>query len=258
MAVYKLVISYDGTDFHGWQRQKNLRTVQGVIEETLKKLTGEEIKIIGAGRTDAGVHAQGQVAHFRARLSLKEAELAQALNALLPWDVKLVSLRRVPAGFHARRSAFSKIYEYRILNSRRVSPFLFRYVLPWPYPLNLSKMQAAAGLFVREADFSAFTPHPPPNPVRHVYLSEIKKKGSMITYRVEANGFLRYMVRTIVGTLLEVGRDRLTLEEIEEWLKGKKPTRAMAVAPAKGLCLKRVIYEPKLRPMTIASSIGLE
>lgn len=258
MAVYKLVICYDGTDFHGWQRQNQLRTVQGVIEETLKKLTGQDIKIVGAGRTDAGVHAQGQVAHFRARLSMKEADLGQALNALLPWDVKLVSLRRMPADFHARRSAFSKLYEYHILNSRRVSPFLFRYVLPWPYPLNLSKMQAAARLFVREADFSAFTPHPPPNPVRSVYFSEVKKKGSMVIYRIEANGFLRYMVRMIVGTLLEVGRDRLTLEEVEEWLGGKKPCRAMAVAPAKGLCLKRVIYEPKLRPMTIASSTGLE
>lgn len=256
MPTYKLILSYDGTDFHGWQRQKDARTVQGVVEGALEQITGQKISIIGAGRTDAGVHARGQVAHFRANLSFEEKELLRALNAILPWDVRVISLRRVPDYFHARRSAFSKIYEYRILNSHVISPFLFRYVLPWPSPLDFEKMQQAAKLFVREADFSAFTPAPTRNPVRRIYRSELKKSGSLIIYRIEADGFLRYMVRTIVGTLLEVGRGRLNPEDIEKFFE-LLPPQAGPVAPAKGLCLLRVFYEPRFRTITKASSTGL-
>lgn len=257
MPTYKLVISYDGTDFHGWQRQKEARTVQGVIEGALEQITGLKINLTGAGRTDAGVHARGQVAHFRANLSMEKEDLWRALNAVLPWDVRIISLREVPDYFHARRSAFSKIYEYRIVNSSRISPFLFRYVLPWPYPLDFEKMQAAARLFVREADFRAFTPDPTQNPVRRIYHSELKKRGSLLIYRIEADGFLRYMVRSIVGTLLEVGRGRLHPEEIEEFFETPPPP-AGPVAPAKGLCLVRVLYEPRSKIMTRASSIGFE
>ncbi len=258
MATYKLIISYDGTDFHGWQRQRETRTVQGVLEKSLEKITNQKISIIGAGRTDAGVHARGQVAHFRARLHLKDDDLFRALNAILPGDVRIVSLRRVSPQFHARKSAFSKIYEYRIYQSSRLSPFLFRYVLPWPYPLRLEEMKQAARLFVREADFSCFTPAATSNPVRQIYHSEIKKRGGLIIYRVEANGFLRYMVRTIVGTILEVGRGKLSLGEVEELFRMKKPPSPLPVAPAKGLCLVRVCYEPKSSPITMASSVGLE
>lgn len=257
MPTYKLVLSYDGTDFHGWQRQKEERTVQGVVEAALEKITGQKISLVAAGRTDAGVHAKGQVAHFRANFSLDEEELCRALNAILPWDVRIISLRRVPDYFHARRSAFSKIYEYRILNSHRISPFLFRYVLPWPYPLDFEKMQKAAKLFLREADFSAFTPAPTPNPIRRIYRSELKKRGSLIIYQVEADGFLRYMVRTMVGTLLEVGRGKLSPEDIEKYF-GPQKTPAGPVAPAKGLCLVRVFYEPRSSIMTSASSTGFE
>lgn len=257
MPTYKLVISYDGTDFHGWQRQKEARTVQGVIEGALEQITGQKISLTGAGRTDAGVHARGQVAHFRANLSLERKDLWRALNAVLPWDVRVVSLREVPDYFHARRSAFSKIYEYRLVNSNHISPFLFRYVLPWPYPLDFEKMSKAAQLFVREADFSAFSADPTRNPVRRIYHSELRKRGSLIIYRVEADGFLRYMVRSIVGTLLEVGRGRLNLEEIENFFEPHHP-QAGPVAPAKGLCLVRVLYEPRSRIITRASSTGFE
>ncbi len=252
-----MVIAYDGTDFHGWQRQKDLRTVQGVIEGALEQITGQKISLTGAGRTDAGVHARGQVAHFRADLSLSQDDLFRALNAVLPWDIRIISLREVPDYFHARRCAFSKIYEYRIANSSRISPFLFRYVLPWPYPLDFKKMEAAAKLFAREADFRAFTPDTTRNPVRRVYHSELKKRGSLIIYRIEADGFLRYMVRNIVGTLLEVGRGRLNPEEIEKFFNPPHP-QAGPAAPAKGLCLVRVLYEPKSRIITKASSTGLE
>ncbi|MCX7973704.1 MAG: tRNA pseudouridine(38-40) synthase TruA [Candidatus Aminicenantes bacterium] len=257
MPTYKLILSYDGTDFHGWQRQREERTVQGVVEGALEKITGQKISLVGAGRTDAGVHARGQVAHFRAHVTLDEEELHRALNAILPWDVRIVSLRRVSDHFHARRSAFSKIYEYRLLNSNRVSPFLFRYVLPWPYPLDFEKMEQAAKLFLREADFSAFTPAPTSSPVRRIYRSELKKRGSLIIYRIEADGFLRYMVRTIVGTLLEVGRGRLNPQEIEKFF-GPEIIKAGPVAPAKGLCLVRVLYEPRSSIITKASSMGFE
>lgn len=257
MTTYKLVICYDGTDFHGWQRQKEARTVQGVIEGVLEQITGLKISLTGAGRTDAGVHARGQVAHFRANLPIDKEDLFRALNAVLPWDIRIISLREVPDYFHARRSAFSKIYEYRIVNSNFIGPFLFRYVLPWPYPLDFEKMQVAARLFAREDDFSAFTPDPTQNPVRRVYHSELKKRGSLIIYRIEADGFLRYMVRNIVGTLLEVGRGRLHPEELEKFFQPNKP-QAGPLAPAKGLCLVRVLYEPRSNIITRASSTGFE
>ena len=242
MVNYKLVLSYDGTDFCGWQKQVEDRTVQAVLEEVLAKITGKKIAVSGSGRTDAGVHAQGQVANFKADLRLKDNELRQALNALLPDDVKILSLRKTAADFDARRSARSKVYCYRIHNSRAVSPFVLRYVLYWPSPLNTKKMAEAAALFEREADFTAFSSNRLLHPVRKVLRSEIKKKGKEITYTIEANGFLRYMVRTIVGTLIEVGRGKLEPWKIEDIFRESKRSLAGPTAPAKGLCLVKVIY----------------
>lgn len=242
MANYKLVLSYDGTDFCGWQRQVDKRTVQGELEEALAKISGTKITVNGAGRTDAGVHAQGQVANFKADLRLKEKDLRQALNALLPDDVKVLSIQKAASDFHARKMAKSKIYQYRICNSRLISPFLLRYVLYWPALLNIQKMAEAAALFEREADFTAFSSNRLLYPVRKVFCSEIKKKGKEIIYTIEANGFLRYMVRTIVGTLLEVGRGKMEPYEIEDIFNEKKRSLAGPTAPAKGLCLVKVIY----------------
>ena len=242
MRVTKLVLSYDGTDFHGWQRQPARRTVQGVIENVLTELCGQRISIAGAGRTDAGVHAQGQVASFEGRLPLRNGELRHALNALLPGDVRVLSVGPAPPGFHARKSALSKVYRYRILHSPRISPFLLRYVLHWPGPLDLERMAEAALRFKREADFSAFSSNRLLHPVRRVIRSDLKKKGAEITYTIEADGFLRYMVRTIVGTLLEAGRGKLEPSAIEELFAGKKRTLKSPTAPAKGLCLVKVIY----------------
>lgn len=242
MTNYKLVLSYDGTDFRGWQRQLDKRTVQGVLEEALAQISGEKITVAGAGRTDAGVHAQGQVANFKGDLRLKENELRQALNALLPDDVKILSLRRAAPDFHARKMAKSKIYRYRIYNSRLVSPFLLRYVLYWPAPLDIRKMAEAAALFEREADFTAFSSNRLLRPGRKVLRSEIRKRGKEIIYTIEANGFLKYMVRTIVGTLLEVGRGKMEPEQIEDIFRENKRSLAGPTAPAKGLCLVKVIY----------------
>jgi len=240
--TYKLLLSYDGTDFHGWQRQPRKRTVQGVVENTLTKIIQKKIPVIGSGRTDAGVHALGQVAHFRAEVSLTEEQLFRAINALLPSDVRVISLDLANPDFHARKMARSKVYQYRILYSHQISPFLFRYVHQWSSPLDLPLMKKAASLFVREDDFSGFSSNRLIQPVRKVFSSEINKKGSEIVFTVEANGFLRYMVRTMVGTLLEIGKGKMAAERIEEVFVKKNRALAGPTAPAKGLCLIKVNY----------------
>jgi tRNA pseudouridine38-40 synthase len=242
MTNTRIVLSYDGTDYCGWQRQPGKRTIQGEIEAALARIFQKSIALTGAGRTDAGVHALGQAANFKVDRDMPEAELFKALNALLPDDIRVVSLDRVPAGFNARRDAKGKIYQYRIWTSRAVSPFAVRYVLYWPYPLNVSRMRAAAALFAREGDFTGFSSNRDLPPVRSVVRSELRKKGEELVYTVEARGFLRYMVRTMVGTLLEVGRGRIPAAAIEEIFKDKKRTLASPTAPAKGLCLVKVIY----------------
>ncbi|MGD2295232.1 MAG: tRNA pseudouridine(38-40) synthase TruA [Candidatus Aminicenantes bacterium] len=239
---FRIDISYDGTDYSGWQRQPDKKTIQGFLEESLAKITSKHIPIIGAGRTDAGVHAWGQVAHFKARVKLGEGELIQAFNGLLPKDIRVTSLRKVSSDFHARKSARSKVYQYRIVNSPVISPFMIRYALHWPSVLDLHQMKEAAALFVREADFTPFSSNRFLHPVRTVTRSEIKWKGREIFYTVEANGFLRYMVRGIVGTLLEVGKGKVPPDKIEELFQQKQRTLSSPTAPALGLCLLKVNY----------------
>ena len=242
MKNYKLILSYDGTDFHGWQRQPKKRTVQGTLEDSLTQITQKKINITGAGRTDAGVHAQAQVANFKASLSMDDDELFRALNSLLPQDVRVTSLERTDLDFHARKMAKSKIYQYRIVNSTNISPFIMRYVLHWPSSLKVQSMREAAPLFIREADFTSFSSNRLLDPVRKVTRSELHKKGNEIIYTVEANGFLRYMVRTMAGTLLEVGKGKLLPEQIEALFRKKERSLASPTAPAKGLCLIKVNY----------------
>ncbi|MGB9835548.1 MAG: tRNA pseudouridine(38-40) synthase TruA [Candidatus Saccharicenans sp.] len=238
----KLLISYDGTEYHGWQRQPGRVTIQGKIEEALMRILGEKISLQAAGRTDAGVHALGQVANFRANCRLTDLELMRALNAMLPYDIRIMAAERVPFHFHSRKSAKSKIYRYRIKTSAIISPFDYRYVLHYPYPLDVEAMQAAASLFEREDDFSAFSSNKYRNPVRKVLRSTLEKFEDELVFTIEANGFLRYMVRTIVGTLIMVGRGKLKPEEIESLFQGKKRTPSSPTAPAKGLCLVKVNY----------------
>lgn len=239
---YKLTLCYDGTGFSGWQRQPGKRTVQGAIEEALAKICGKKITVIGAGRTDAGVHARGQVANFKAGLRLEQDEILRALNALLPKDVRILSVRKVPAEFNARKTAKSKVYQYRIYNSRLISPFVLRYVLHRPSRLDVEKMDEAARLFVRRDDFTAFSSNRLLHPVREVYCSEVRKKGKEIIYTIEANGFLRYMVRTIAGTLIEVGRGKIDPCQVEEAFRKRDRSLAGPTAPARGLCLVKVKY----------------
>jgi tRNA pseudouridine38-40 synthase len=242
LTTYKTVIAYDGTDFCGWQRQAQGRTIQGEIEGALARIAGRGIAVTGAGRTDAGVHAKGQTASFRAELRLGQDELLRALNALLPEAIRILSVRRAAADFHARKSALSKVYQYRIITARQISPFDVRYVLRWPGSLDVESMAEAARLFVREADFSAFSSNRLLHPVRRVVRSEVRRRGREIVYTVEADGFLRYMVRTIVGTLLEVGRGRLEPLQVENIFGRNDRRLAGPTAPAKGLCLIKVRY----------------
>jgi tRNA pseudouridine38-40 synthase len=242
MKNYRLVIGYDGTDFRGWQRQPDGRTVQGVLEEAVFKVTRKRTVVHGAGRTDAGVHALGQVASIRGVFKLTDEVLFRALNAVLPADVRVFTLGEAPPGFHARRSARSKLYRYRIVHAPQASPLDRRYVLHWPYPLKLGAMREAARLFVRTADFTAFSSNRDRSPVRTVTRSELRRSGDEIVYTVEAQGFLRYMVRTIVGTLLEVGRGRIRPADIEAIFGNRDRSLAGPTAPARGLTLVRVDY----------------
>ena len=250
LANYRETLCYDGTDFKGWQRQPRERTIQGVLENALFKITGHLVTVHGAGRTDAGVHAEGQVASFKVATRLGMDDLFRAMNALLQDDLRVISLRKVPAGFHARSSARSKTYRYRILQAPRVSPFLVRYVLHWPHRLDLRAMRKAAALFVREADFSAFSSNRELHPVRKVVLSDLRKKGDEIVFTIRAGGFLRYMVRTIVGTLLEVGRGKIPPDKIDALFRERSRSLSSPTAPARGLCLVKVDYPPRAKPMT--------
>jgi tRNA pseudouridine38-40 synthase len=242
MQNYKIVVSYDGTDYQGWQRQPEKRTIQGLIESALEKISGKKIPVIGSGRTDAGVHAQGQVAHFKVHSRLENDEFLRAFNGILPGDIRIRSIKKVSHEFHALKSAQSKIYKYRIFHSPNISPFILRYVLQWNSPLDSTKMEEAAKLFIRKADFTPFSSNRLLFPFRVVTRSEIRKKGKEIIYTVEANGFLRYMVRSIVGTLIEVGRGKLDPGQIENFFKLNKRSPLCPTAPAKGLTLIRVKY----------------
>lgn len=240
--TYKITISYDGTDYFGWQRQPDKKTIQGELENVLYNFQSKKINVLGAGRTDAGVHAVGQVAHFRADMKLENSELQQAINGQLPHDIRVTTLEKTGPDFHARKSALSKIYQYRIFNTRDISPFLIRYALYIPSPLNITKMKKAAAHFIREDDFSAFSSNRLLHPVRNVFRSEIRKKGEEIIYTVEATGFLKYMVRTLLGTLLEIGKGKLEPKDIDKLFKQKKRSLSAPTAPSKGLCLVKVKY----------------
>ncbi len=240
--TYKITISYDGTDYFGWQRQPDKKTIQGELENVLYNFQSKKINVLGAGRTDAGGHAVGQVAHLMADMKRDNSERQQAINGQLPHDIRVTALEKTGPDFHARKYARSKIYQYRIFNTSDISPFLIRYALYITSPLNITKMKKAAAHFIREDDFSSFSSNRLLHPVRNVFRSEIRKKGEEIIYTVEATGFLKYMVRTLVGTLLEIGKGKLEPKDIDKLFKQKKRSLSAPTAPSKGLCLVKVKY----------------
>jgi len=242
----KLVVEYEGTRYQGWQVQPGGPTVQEVLERALATALRETVRVRGAGRTDAGVHACGQVAAVRVtRVPDDLGRLRKSLNALTPDDVAVREIAVVDDAFDPRRQARSRVYEYRILNAPAPSPFWRRYAWHVPEPLDAGAMDAAARELLGEHDFAAFRgadAEPVRSTVRRVLESRVQAERAVLVYRVEATAFLKHMVRNIVGTLVEVGRGERAAASLGELLAGRDRTRAGATAPAHGLILVAIRY----------------
>jgi tRNA pseudouridine38-40 synthase len=245
----KLTLAYDGTEFNGWQIQPGQPTIQGAVTDVVRKITQEKMTIHAAGRTDAGVHALGQVAHFRTQSHLTAQEFQRALNALLPPAIRVVAAEEVGPDFHARWQAEAKTYQYRIFRGRVVPPFEWRYVLHYPFPLDVPAMAEAARLLEGEHDFTSFAASTGSEeedkdraPVRRIFSSEIRDEGTELKYVVRGRSFLRYMVRKIVGTLLDVGKGRLAPGDIPLLFEARDRSKSGPTVPPQGLCLMSVEY----------------
>jgi tRNA pseudouridine38-40 synthase len=240
----KLTIEYDGSHYHGWQVQARGATVQGVLERAVSVFTGRETRIIGSGRTDAGVHALGQVANFFCDPHTPVHKMERALNALTPPDVSVRDIEIVADSFNARRDARSRTYEYRILNRRSPSPFKAKYAWHVHDRLDVSGMQAAVTCLQGEHDFSSFRAAgcDAVRPSRIVYHTAFSSKGDLLIFSIEATAFLRHMVRNIVGTVIEVGRKQRSPQSIADLLRARDRTKAGPKAPPQGLFLTKVNY----------------
>jgi tRNA pseudouridine38-40 synthase len=244
MRNLKLTVAYDGTNFHGWQVQPQLRTVQGELERALRKLFNHDVAVTGSGRTDAGVHAHAQVANVGSARTMDTGAVIRGANALLPDDIRVLSVDEVGADFHARRSARSKTYQYRVWRLPIVSPFEFRYVYAFRYPLDESMLDRGTRCFVGTHDFSSFcaTATEVEDRTRTIYEASWARSEREWTFEIRGNGFLQYMVRTIVGTLLEIGQGRILPEHIPAIFEARDRRAAGPTAPASGLHLIRVEY----------------
>ena len=250
----KITLSYDGSEFSGWQVQPERRTVQGELQEALARLTGERHLPQGSGRTDAGVHALAQVATWAIESPIPTANCTKALNDILPAAIRVLSVEDAPAEFHARKSARAKSYHYRIYRGDICPPFVARYCYHHPYPLDEAAMGDAAALIVGEHDFTSFAavdperhervvdPEEPTSNVRTVFSSAWKREGDELIYRIRGNGFLHHMVRNLVGTFLLAGKGTLNNADVRRILEAKDRSAAGATAPPEGLYLVSVEY----------------
>ncbi|MGA2536264.1 MAG: tRNA pseudouridine synthase A [Terracidiphilus sp.] len=287
MKTWKLALAYDGTDFCGWQIQPGERTIQGELQAALRRVTGEAPLPQGSGRTDAGVHALGQVASFALQANIPSGNLLRALNRTLPAAIRIVDARTAPDGFHARHSTVAKTYEYRVFREAVCPPFLARYVHACARPMDLELLQRSAALFDGEHDFRSFAATDPDlvsrkaaggqesadslesglvatsgsgsafvpgkhGTIRTIFSSVWEQRrsqdGEYLIYRVRGNGFLHHMVRNLVGTMLDVGRGHLALEAIPAILAARSRDAAGPTAPAQGLYLHSVEYAPSCYP----------
>lgn len=245
---YRLRIAYVGTDYAGWQRQDNALAVQQVVEEALARILGRRVAVHGAGRTDAGVHALGQVAHLTVAAASAPAETGRALvfgaNRHLPAAIRVLGAETVDDAFHARKSATSKTYRYRLCRARVIDPFRAPFVVPAPAGLDVESMKIAASMLPGRHDFSAFAKSGGSHgqPERKIHQAAWTEAGDELTFVVAGDGFLRGMVRALVGTSLEVGRGRRSLDDFASLLRGGPRSAAGPNAPARGLCLERVEY----------------
>ena len=252
MRYFKLIIAYDGTDFHGWQMQSNKPTIQGEIVNVLRRITQENLQLHGAGRTDAGVHALGQIGSFRTQSTLSAGEFQRALNALLPPTIRIVAAEEVGPDFNARWSARGKMYRYRLYRGRVVPPVLWRYVLHYPFPLDEDAMRDASARFVGMHDFASFAASTGSeeddkerSTEREIYSTELARSadGEELVFTVRGRSFLRYMVRKIVGTLLDVGRGKLKPDDIDRLYELKDRSKSGPTVPPQGLCMVSVELE---------------
>jgi len=248
MRNLKLVLSYDGTEFSGWQVQPESATVQGALALAIGRVTGENILPQGSGRTDAGVHALGQVASFGTQSPIPPENLVIALNDILPGAIRVLEATEVPGEFHARKSARSKTYRYRMYRGAICSPFITRYVWHYPYPLDEDQMQEVAGMIVGERDFTSFAAvdsergREEMSNVRQIFSSSWERQSDEFVYTVHGNGFLHHMVRNLVGTFVLAGKGALKASDLTRILEARSRSAAGATAPASGLCLVNVEY----------------
>lgn len=266
MRNLRLILSYDGSEFAGWQVQPDRATVQGTLASAIGRLTGENVLPQGSGRTDAGVHALAQVASFSTASAIPAGNWTKALNDILPASIRVLEVGEAAADFHARKSARAKTYRYRMYRGAVCPPFLARYVWHYPFPLQEGEMAAAAGLVVGEHDFTSFAAVDPERVergenlnhrghggtqrqsenqgtnVRTIFSSAWSREGEEIVYTVRGNGFLHHMVRNLVGTFLLVGKGTLTPNDFHRILRQRNRSAAGATAPASGLYLVGVEY----------------
>lgn len=247
MRRFRILVSYDGTDYRGWQVQPGLPTIQGVLERVISEIEGRAVHVAGSGRTDAGVHALAQVAAFSMENPIPVDNLRRAVNRLLPRDIRVLSAEEAALDFHPRFQARRKTYEYRIFRGEICSPFEWRYVYHHPYPLAIEEMAAAAPLLEGEHDFAAFAASDDRDElellkVRNIFCSRLAVEGDRLTYRVTGSGFLKHMVRNIVGVLLEVGKGNVDRAGFLARLEPGCEIPPGPTAPPRGLFLLSVEY----------------
>ena len=255
MRNVKLVLAYDGSEFSGWQVQPEVATIQGTLASAIGRLTAEKVLPQGSGRTDAGVHALAQVASFNTESAIPIDHLVPALNHILPPSIRVLEADEVPLEFHPRKSARAKTYRYRMYRTPICPPFLARYVWHYPFPLDEPAIEQAAQHVVGEHDFRSFAAVDPeagtaeanPSTVRRIFQSSWTRMGDELVYTVKGSGFLHHMVRNLVGTFLLVGKGTLQPEDVVVILERRERSAAGATAPANGLYLVKVDYEPVTR-----------
>ncbi len=244
---YKLVIAYDGTQYSGWQIQPNATSIQAIVQETIKIIIRQEVVVVGSGRTDAGVHALGQVAHFKCDIDIDPHRFFASINGLLPFDIRVLHIERTSLNFHAQHNAISKTYHYHLCLERVQSPFRRLYSLHAHYALNIPLLKQAAALFIGTHDFTSFTNEAhkgcaAQDPVRTLQRLDVVPEEGGVRLEFQANGFLYKMVRTIVGTLLDVSCGKRQIDEISKIFKATDRRCAGQAAPAHGLFLMEVNY----------------
>jgi len=248
MRRIRVTLAYDGTDYHGWQVQPGLPTIQGTLETVLEQIEGGRVHVAGSGRTDAGVHALAQVAAFSLQNPIPLPNLRKAMNRLLPRDIRVLSVEETRPDFHPRHDAKAKTYEYRIFRGEILPPFERFYLYHHPYPFDDEAFMALAPLFEGEHDFTAFAASDERDALglskkRTIFSSQAERTGERLVYRVRGSGFLKHMVRNMVGTLMEAGKGNITRERILELLHAPLGVKAGPSAPPQGLFLVSVEYD---------------